>query len=363
MDFWKKILILAILIIFSYILLRLLIRRNQILYESKTISIENFTPSNTPMKISNLNISALTIENGITNPDIAKRVKQFVIKASYHSAYNGSDLTTAMITYLLSRGVRWFDFCTMDGKTVCYTSDDTINGFLSTYTKPTFGEISTKLIMHGFISPDSPNSGDPIFIQIRPLYSNTDKNGNLAMMSNLTESIKSFTKLYSEKISNTTTIDKLLEKVIIVMDENNNSSNDNDNDKTISINLNKLVHLNSNDGVYMKTISSNQLGNLNAPLPSILNDNFTTNPPKLIYQILPTGSTANNDIYSTIKTVGSQITPMVFWSNDASLGNYEDIFNNANSGIAPLSTIIKYVTTNNPNDVASSYPGAFSGRL
>ena len=368
MDFWRKILILAIIVLFSYILWRLLLRRREILLEQSrsTSHLENFTPATTQVSISSMNVNALTATNGITDPLTAKQLKQFVIKASYHTAYNGTDLSSEMVPYALKRGYRWLDFCTDNGRDLRYTTDDTLTGIQTTSTSVSFGEIATKIAMHGFISPDSPNSTDPLFIQIRPLYSNTDKTTNSTTMQTLKGMIEQLSAQYNipvftGPITKTTTIDQLMKKVIIVMDKNNNTTNDIDN-KTNSRQLNELVNLNSNDNAFMTSLPISQASSLKAKLPLILSDNFTTTPPNKLYQFFPTGSTANSDVYSTIQVIGSQITPMCIWSNDSHLANYENIFNSSNAGIVPLSTVLKFTKTNNPSVTQSSYPGAFSGK-
>ena len=353
MDFWRKILILAIIVLFSYILWRLLLKRREILLEQSRQTIENFTPASNAVSISSMNVNALTTVNGITDPMTAKQLKQFVIKASYHTCYTGSDLSASMVTYALNRGYRWLDFCTTDGTNVCYTTDDTLNGVKSTSTSVLFGDIANQIAMHGFISPDSPNSNDPLFIQIRPLYSSTDSTTMTNLISMITELSKTYKlPVFNGTITNTTTIDQLMKKVIIVMDTNNTNSTE----------LNNLVNLNNNDNTFMTTKPIAEASKLQAPIPLTLADNFTTTPPDKIYQFFPTGATGNSDVYSTIQVIGAQITPMCIWVNDTPLANYEAIFNNANAGIVPLSAVLKYTKKNDPNIISSSYPGAFSGK-
>lgn len=350
MDFWRKILILAIIVLFSYILWRLLLKRREILLEQSRPERENFTPASNAVSISSMNVNALTATNGITDPMTAKQLKQFVIKASYHTCYTGSDLSSAMVTYALNRGYRWLDFCTADGTQVCYSKDD-VNPE-STPVPIGFGEVATQIAMHGFISPDSPNSKDPIFIQIRPLW----KDDNLKD-EQLKTTIDNFSNpsynlpVYTGKIVKNTTIDQLLGKVVIVIYQQSN----------IPDTITNLV-LNSNDNNFMTSLPISQASKLQAKLPLILADNFTTTPPDKLYQFFPTGSTANSDVYSTIQVIGAQITPMCIWSNDSHLANYEAIFNNANAGIVPLSTVLKFTKTNNPSVTQSSYPGAFAGK-
>ena len=224
MDFWRKILLLAIIVLFTYILYRLLLKRSAILQKQR---IEHFTPLMSGPSISSINMNSLTKSNGITDPSTAKQLKQFFIKASYHTAYNGTDLSSSMIKYALNRGYRWLDFCTSDGTNVNYTTDDTFKEVQTTATSVAFPEIFTQIFTHGFISPDSPNPRDPIFVQIRPLFS-SDKSNNAMIMTQIKGILDGLsssysTRVFSDRITKTTTIDQLLGKVVIVMDTNNNT--------------------------------------------------------------------------------------------------------------------------------------------
>ena len=349
MDFWRKILILAIVILFSYILWRLLARRNEILFQQSQQALdlnkENFTGIATPVSIGNLNINALTTTNGITDPVTAKKLKQFVIKASYHTCYDGSDLSAGMVQYALKRGYRWLDFCTSDGINVCYTTDDTKDGVTTTGTPVSFSGISDKINQNAFISSESPNAKDPLFIQIRPLWDPSDSEKNNAL--NVT--ISGLQNKFVGTIDANTTIDQLLGKVVVVVDKSRFTSATG-------------AQLHSNDNTFMTSKPIAEATSLDAGLPLILADNFTTKPPNKIYQFLPTGANGNSDVYSLIQRIGVQITPMCLWSNDTHLANYEAIFDNARAGIVPLSTVLRYTKENDPNSISSSYPGAFSGK-
>jgi len=346
-------LILAIVVLFSYILWRLLIRRNEILQKQQQPLKENFTPIADPVTIGNLNINALTKTNGITNPNTAKQLKQFVIKASYHTCYDGADLSASMVGYALSRGYRWLDFCTENGTTICYTTDDTLNGKATTSEEVKFEDIG-KYISNGFISSDAPNSGDPLFIQFRPLWTPDNTANNEILKSSISRFNEYQLPIYKGTLNETTTIDQLMGKIVFVIYQPNNNNPINS--------VGDIPILNANNNTSMTTQSMNNISQLQAPLPLTIADGFTTSPPNKIYQILPTGSTANSDVYSTIQRIGSQITPMCIWSNDTHLTNYESIFNNSRAGIVPLSTVLKYTKENDPNVISSNYPGAFAGK-
>jgi hypothetical protein len=336
-------------------LYRLLLKRRAILQEKNAYpySTEGFTPLSNGPSISNLNINALTNTNGITDPINAKKIKQFFIKASYHTAYNGTDLNVDMVTSAMNRGYRWLHFCVADDCSgnikVVYTTDDTLKGKITTPTNPLLTDIMSKIVNSGFVSPDSPNKNDPIFIQIVPLYETKSSEAlitNIKALNN--DDIKS--KIYQGPLTKDTTIDQLMGKIVLLC------KNDLISKKSDFINFSPY-----DDNEIIQSIPFADVPKSNLALPLILKDNFTTNPPNNIIQILPTGANANSDVYSTIQATGAQITPQCIWSNDGNLANYEAIFNNANAGIVPLSTVLKYTKKNDPNKINSSYPGAFSG--
>ena len=119
MDLYRKLLIVIIIILFSYILYRLWIRRIQLYnslrvhegfttYSDKTV---NTIQSNnkTTINLQNINIANISSIHGV-NPSDALQLSNYCIKSSYNTAYNGSDVSIDMITYVLSRGCRFVDF-------------------------------------------------------------------------------------------------------------------------------------------------------------------------------------------------------------------------------------------------------------
>ena len=133
MAFYKKILILIIIILFSYIIWRLILKQYQIKdMIRQTQNKEGFFGSGSPEdELSSIkNSTPITIlsvdntQNGYDNIPI----NQFVIKASYNTVVTGLYTNLNMVQYVLSRGCRYLDFEIFIGKDsqtpcIAYTTD------------------------------------------------------------------------------------------------------------------------------------------------------------------------------------------------------------------------------------------------
>jgi hypothetical protein len=95
------------------------------------------------------------------------QLKQFVIKGSYNSAITGNFVNPEMVSYLLKRGCRYFDFelFLVNGKViVSYSNDPTYNILETDLPLVTFESILQTIIGE---SINAPNKSDPLFINMR----------------------------------------------------------------------------------------------------------------------------------------------------------------------------------------------------
>jgi len=335
MDIYRKLLILAIIIIFSFIIYKLLIRRNEILYQTKR---DGFSSIN----ISSIKIDNLTKKNGITDPYNAMILKQFVIKSSYNSAYDGKDISGVNVINVLKRGYRFLDFC-INNNDVVYSED----GISATSTSQIpFTTLLINYIIPTAFSSDVPNSKDPLFIQLRYL----SKTISIDFSQDKDKDMISI--FYQKMLTQNTKIDDIMGKIVFLYSSSIQ-------DFQIKIDNTNIVSYN-NDNNIIKTLPSLEITNKKKEMPLILKDNFTTNI-SMITQVLPLNATANNDTLPLIQYYGGQITPMLAWVDDTYLANYEEMFNNSNSGIIPLSTALSYVKKNDNTKLKNSYPTAFGG--
>jgi uncharacterized membrane protein YvbJ len=127
MDIYRKIAIIFIIIITTYILWRLFNNRKEIIsrYKKEELNrtrdnivnegfqdpvVESLSKSNkTHINLANANLSSINSAN-YSDTRTALMISQYTIKSSYQTAWDGQDVSQDMIQYVLNRGCRWLQF-------------------------------------------------------------------------------------------------------------------------------------------------------------------------------------------------------------------------------------------------------------
>jgi hypothetical protein len=363
MNIYRKLLIALVIIIFSYIIWRLISRRNQIL-NNLFINREPFNPfSNVDSATSELNslkdetisINTKSISTMYQNLPLI----EFCIKGSYNSALTGKYINTDMIIYLLSRGCRFFDFevyyiedptSKLYTPQVAYSTDGKFIT-LDSYNSILLDNILSVLAANAFSSFKSPNSNDPLFINLRIKSNNTDV--YRAVASSLHYAISD--KLYPGQVKENTPIKKLMGYVVLSIDKTIDYNYKNftscakikNTDLSGCYDLTKFTNIESGSSNMSLNRYKNILNQQNISL-QIENDNLKTNISKIsnnvrlvLPDVLPE-NTANPKIKDFIIGYGCQIVPYKFYQLDSGLHDYEVFFNDNNSGIVPISIAIMY---------------------
>ena len=376
MSFIKKIIIFVIFAILVYILFRLIKKRTEILHvmkndipiteglscisEIKDPSVKKLMDSNTVGQIID-NLSS----KGYYNTD--DTIDKYHIKASYNSAYNGKEISKDMLLYILSRGYRYLDFevyydivSSASGQlktaVVSYVDGSTVANVTMTLT-----DILDIINLNAFSNVE--NKNDPLFIQIRPIYSMPSandsedvKNKKIGENTQLNTQIQNaFSSIstsykYNGEVTSSTKISSLLSKIVIIMDK---TSNVYSNNKTVN-----LINMINIDPVNMT------LCNAESKL-----EDCNKNNNKLI-QVTPTDSnekklTQNPESLDVISKTSCNICPMMAWMSSytggfkyaglSQLGEYETMFLNAGgSAFILLSQTKDYCTANNPTKLNSN---------
>ena len=370
MNILQKILIVFIFLMFLYILFRLLKKRLEIMYE--TYEIEGFSA------YTNKNVIALEEANKvplaltrISPTNQTKTLDSFVIKSSLNSAYDGATVSSDMVLYILSRGYRLLDF------EVCYAvptpnEDDknpsnvpkAVVGYSTNGAYPSvsnnavlFTDILNTVVMNAFKNP-VPNLEDPLFIQIRPMYqlfsmddteetkrAKKSKNNSLNREIEQALDILKPASYKGAAITPKTSIQKIMGKVVIIMDKGSNGMNQ----KTGA--LASKIHIDP----YAKGMQIVDYGRLPVP-PSA---------EPIITEILPFDSkrsllTYNIDILKTVQDrVPCNVLPMMAWLTPytsgssslgvSTLGVYEMTFNDAGgSAFLLMPELTSYAASNGP---------------
>jgi hypothetical protein len=420
MNIWRKIVIIIIILITSYILYKLYKNRQNIIqkyeeenkikhndvmdgFQSNKIgegfdkrvnpNIEGFqNPIVESISKSNTIITTINTSNfsKIKKPDFIDPAKslsicQYSIKSSYQTAWNGEDVSQDMIQYVLKRGCRWLHFdvfwdypsnaVSKESNSytgvVSYTTDPQF--LLSGVSKLSISEVFNVISQNAFTT--SPNSGDPLFIQLTPKYLDPPDNpGSVSYRSNLYQSIAHSiisqfitSRIYFGSLEPSTSIQKLMGKVIFIIDNTvsplyakktycktpfpDKLKDPNNMDNCYE--LMSYMNATNNDHINMHTYTYGKILDMsNNPLQIIVdninNYNVKTN---IINQVLPIDiknmiRLANMDSRGMYNNYSINIVPMMYWIYDVPLKRDEAIYNNRNAAIVPLSYVQKYIKEN-----------------
>jgi hypothetical protein len=282
-------------------------------------------------------------------------LKQYCIKGSYNSAFTGKYINMDMLTYLLSRGVRFFDF------EVYYIKDEVTGNYAPQVGYSTDGQFVVmesantilldnvlSALVAGAFSHTSPNYSDPLFINLRIKSNNNDV--YKAVASSIDFTLKPV--LYMDYVGNRgitkdTPIHNLNGKVVLMVDKTINRDYQiyttcrrrdkhcydltnyiNMESGSENMNLNKYTDILSQNSLRIQLMDDNistDIRNMNMVLPNVLPENAS-----------------NPNISDFITKYGCQIVPFKFYQKDGGLRDYETLFNDNQCGIIPLAKAIAY---------------------
>jgi hypothetical protein len=354
MKFYRKLLILFVIILTILLVLRFVQKRVNILKKSNNISplyLESFSlfSSNTAeTEAAVIQKQLESIPPGIVNISAAAAelpLNQYFIKGSANSAYSGSFVSTNMLKVVLSRGCRFLDFQIFVSKDV--KTGDTIavvgvrlpDGTASKNQIPLVDVLKTILVSG--MNTDSPNTKDPLFVQFR--ISNPEIYEIVGMHVNKYLATTPFLYLpKDEMIHSKMPLKQLLNKIILAIDVGLSPDYANPkNYKESHNNLKQFVAMETNTSDIPSYDSYDMAAmNITAPVfvnpsPNQKNTNITkctiVNPGK------DTGSNPKN-YKSFVKNHGYNVILYQFDLVDVNgpLGEYETIFG-AKDGIHTLS--------------------------
>ena len=301
MFFYKKILIVIIAFLGSYLLWRLRNSRKQIISEY-SIS-ESFTSD---VKLNN------------TYPQTLK-LQDYCIKSSLNSAYNGAIYKidcdpknpNNILKTVLQRGVRFLDF------EIYSVGNEPIVGYSSSYENINFNKVCKSIISFKPVQIT-----DPLFIQLRIKTQKTELYSKIA--NYISQNFQG--ALYSGKINENTLLSDLNNKIIIVIDiQKTNSSY-----SSASVDFKSLVNLET--GTSLNVITTTDLLKSKSKRININTDGvtITTNESSPIWTLSYPDimATSNPDIKSLMNQQCPNIIQCRFDLDDSNLALYEKIFTN-----------------------------------
>jgi hypothetical protein len=261
MEILKKILIIIIVLLIIYLIWRLIKKSGE---NKQYIELNNHTSikegllglgsiTSTPdSELESLKskepVKILTVKPELTNLPL----KEYCIMGSYNSAITGKYVNLDMVKYVLSRGCRFLDFEVfyINNKkskdiddiytpVVSYVLDNKFKN-LETENSILLDKVLAAAVANGF-SSNSPNNGDPLFIQLRIKPAKVDKseysgfsddNAYLdnfkknevlkkdfykAIAKSVDYALKS--KLYNGQVTEDTKFADLMGKVVLIIDK------------------------------------------------------------------------------------------------------------------------------------------------
>ena len=366
MNVIKKILIVIVIVLFIYIVWRLL--RNRIEIKQK-LSKESFTlfGNKSEKELGNLkNSNSVAIENSkITDLPL----REYCIKASYNSALTGNYVNTNMIEYVLSRGCRFLDFevfyigqtkvnkaglsSTQYTAQVAYSTDNTFTT-ISTENSILLDDVLNAVVTNAFSSP-SPNTNDPVFINLRLKSNNTDIYKAVAASIENTIKDKLYVNTATEKdntfpaipVTNETFLSEIMGKVILCIDKtivrNYKDYTSCDSTTHPCYDLTNYINMESGSEDLNLLKYSEVMDQCVVPI-NIKNDNFRTDVKTMKYVIPNTknDNSFNPVISDFIMKYSAQIPAYRFYKNDRHLRNYEEFFDEQKTAFVPLAIAIAY---------------------
>jgi hypothetical protein len=353
MNIYKKVSIAFVIIIFSYIIWRLMIRRNEIKSETNKEGFDfNIIPTGAAAELNGLKDESvkLNIQN-LQQQYATLPLKEYFIKGSYNSALTGKYVSNDMLIYQLSRGCRFFDFevyYLQDPTTglyspqVGYSTDGTFVSMTSE-NSILLDNVLSALVSNAF-SQTSPNRADPLFINLRIKSNNNDIYHAVGACVDF--ALRK--KLYKKKVTKDTIMQDLMGQVVLMVDKTINykyadASQCKDKSDQNCYDLTGYTNIESGSTNMLLNRYINILNQSSISL-YIQDDNLHTNISMMnlvLPDVLPENA-KNIDTKKFVTDYGCQIVPMKFYQQDNGLKLYEAFFNDNIAGIVPLSAAIIY---------------------
>ena len=325
------------------------------------------------------------IDCSMPNTNGAKPLSSFFVKSSFHSAVDSKGYVSIdMVRYVLSRGYRFLDFA------VAYTVQDDYYNLTDVRNVSNGGKTSTACV--GYLNPDSqyksyiplskildtiqttaftapsPNPGDPIFIQIRPMNldgtpANITDNPQLYTQIQAAFGVLQKNKIQKKIVTKDTLLSKIMGKIVIVMEPTSNTSIDSNIGLYIGNNISTITSglLTDKDTIKTDTknkdkVTSSTYNNKAGATATIqANSLVEIKPMSIDNKIL----NENPNVYTLFNTLSANFIPMMAWYdttitqsvpilNNAktTLGEYEELFSSSKSAFVDLKYVKTYSATN-----------------
>jgi hypothetical protein len=368
MKFIKKILISVVVLIFVYVIWRLL--KNRVEIKNKENLSENFSifSSSSSNEIDNLKGSEIIKIESCKENFSDLPLREYCIKASYNSALSGNYVNLDMITYVLKRGCRFLDFEifyigeTKTDNTMRYTprvaySTDNTYTTINSENSILLDNVLTTVINSAFSSP-TPNIKDPLFINLRVKSNNKDIYKAVAASIDNTIRQKLYVDTSSSQtpypaipITRDTLLSDIMGKIIICFDKTidrnyKDSINCNPSDSTC-YDLTDYINIETGSEDLNLLRYSEVMDQCSIPI-DIKNNDLNTNVKTMKFVIpnIKNDNSKNPSISDFVLKHSVQIPAYRFYKKDNGLQEYEEFFNDNHTAFVPLAIAIPYLKKN-----------------
>jgi hypothetical protein len=347
--------LLTIIVIFAliiYILYSIKYRKNLILISPKKTDIIEGSIDQQTAEAEAVSKEYVDFTTIVSVPDslAGKPLHEYCIKSSYNTACSGKYVSIDMIKNVLSRGCRFVDFEVFyikeSGKFIpkVGVSSDENYILLDSKNSIRLNEVFATITKYAF-SQDSPNSNDPLFINLRI------KSNNKAVYQEVAKTINTMlaSKLYTGEVNNETKLKDIMRKIIIVIDKTVRPDyKDHSKCKSDSpdcFDLANYTHLESGSEYLNKFHYTDILNQCSKPV--LMKDDNIHTTAKLMKMAVPDKITSldkpsNPAMKEFIIKHGCQNIFYQYQTVDANMRKTEDLFNMLKGGIVTLSSVITY---------------------
>jgi hypothetical protein len=269
---------------------------------------------------------------GVRNTGLPLR--EYCMMSSYNTALTGTKVNLDMVVNVLKRGCRFIDLeiYYIGNKPVVGYSTDIKDFNLQVDNTIPLGQVLNKISLVGF--SETPNSNDPIFINLRVKTSKAELYNKIA--STLEGTVGP--RLYRNKGTNASTISAPLSnfmgKIVILIDDAIEVPQKNDLSKYANLVFNR-------NGV--RSYTAPMLSAEFITPPRIKDDGKSTDVTML--KIVIPAENENSDMKKFVNEYGTQVLFNRFYQPDDNLKEMERVFSDIGSAFVPISQMLKYFKT------------------
>ena len=285
--------------------------------------------------------------SSITDKFTDMPLHEYCFKSSYNTARSGDYVSTQMIEAVLKRGCRFLDFEVFyikDGNLFIpkvAVSADPKYVILDTLNMISLDDALSTVATNAF-SGTSPNSNDPIFVNLR--IKSHDSNIYSAVAKSIDANLKQVA--YDADITKSTNLRDVMRKAVIVVDKTIRPDYKQyakcEDNVTGCFGLTNYINLESGSEYLNKYHYTDLLNHANTP-PLLKDDNIRTT---ATYMKMAVPDLVGSDINPAFKEFvikhGCQNVFYQFHIVDQNLKNYEQFFSDKLAGVVPLSVVLPH---------------------